>query len=480
MVSAPGQADSIERPMRVRFAPSPTGALHIGGARTALFNWLLAHGKGGKLVLRIEDTDRERSTSENVEQILDALRWLELDWDEGPIFQTERTERHQEALAALLASGHAYRSGATGDDVKAYKQLHGADHGFRGEADRSGGTLASGEHPPFGQQGAVRLRVPDGGATVVHDVIRGDTRFEHVHLDDPVIARADGSVLYNFAVAIDDLDAQITHVVRGEDHLSNTPKQLLVLEAARAAGFAPDAALPLYAHLPLLHGPDGKKLSKRHGAASVQELRDAGYLPEAVRNYLALLGWGAGDDATVMSTEQLIERFALERVSRNPAQFDEAKLRWLNGVYLRELSPAELARRLEEYTGRHGLEQAARISQEKIQTLADFWPLAGPLLDEPIDDPAARTRWLDDSGRQALARVRSALSETASFDEASVREALEAVIAARGAKPRAVYQPLRVALTGTTISPGIFESVALLGREETLARIDVALACGGP
>jgi glutamyl-tRNA synthetase len=465
--------------MRVRFAPSPTGALHIGGARTALFNWLLARGNAGTLVLRIEDTDRERSTPENVEQILDALRWLELDWDEGPIFQTERSERHQEALAALLASGHAYRSGATADDVKAYKQLHGAERGFRGTADRSRGTRAFGANPRFGQQGAVRLRVPDEGATVVHDVIRGDTRFEHVHLDDPVIARADGSVLYNFAVAIDDLDAQITHVVRGEDHLSNTPKQLLVLEASRAAGFAPDAVLPLYAHLPLLHGPDGKKLSKRHGAASVQELRDAGYLPEAVRNYLALLGWGAGDDATVMSTGQLVERFALERVSRNPAQFDEAKLRWLNGVYLRELSPAELARRLEQYTGRAGLEQAARISQEKIQTLADFWPLAGALVDGPLDDPAARARWLDEGGRQTLAGVRHALATAAGFDEAAVREALEAVIGERGAKPREVYQPLRVALTGTTVSPGIFESVALLGREETLARIDAALARGG-
>ena len=235
----------------------------------------------------------------------------------------------------------------------------------------------------------------------------------------------------------------------------------------------------MYAHLPLLHGPDGKKLSKRHGAASVQELRDAGYLPEAVRNYLALLGWGAGDDATVISTEQLVERFALERVSRNPAQFDEAKLRWLNGVYIRELSPAELARRLEEYTGRDGLEPAARISQEKIQTLADFWPLAGPLLDGPLDDPAARARWLDDSGRQALGRSAHALAATASFDEAAVQEALEAVIAERGAKPREVYQPLRVALTGTTVSPGIFESVALLGREETLRRIDAALARSG-
>src|SRR5271170_360409 len=226
--------------MRVRFAPSPTGALHIGGARTALFNWLLARHEGGELVLRIEDTDRERSTPENVEQILDALAWLELDWDEGPILQTDRSPRHHEALEALLASGHAYRSNATAADVKAYKERHGTERGFRGEDER---------------EGAVRLRVPAEGATVVHDVIRGDTRFEHVHLDDPVIARADDSVLYNFAVAIDDLDAAITHVVRGEDHLSNTPKQLLVLEAARAAGFGPDVQPPICAHLPLLHGP---------------------------------------------------------------------------------------------------------------------------------------------------------------------------------------------------------------------------------
>ncbi len=446
--------------MRVRFAPSPTGALHIGGARTALFNWLLARHCGGEMVLRIEDTDRERSTPENVEQILDALSWLELDWDVGPILQTERTERHQQALAALLGADLAYRSNATAEDVKAYKAEHGAERGFRGESE---------------SEGAVRLRVPAEGATIVHDAIRGDTRFEHVHLDDPVIARADGSVLYNFAVAIDDLDAGITHVVRGEDHLSNTPKQVLVLEAAKQVGLGVDAPLPIYAHLPLLHGPDGKKLSKRHGAASVQELRDAGYLPEAVRNYLALLGWGAGDDETVLSTEQLIERFTLERVSRNPARFDETKLRWLNGLYIRKLPVAELTRRLEEFTGRDGLEPAVRISQEKISTLADFWPLSGSLLDGPVDDPAARERWLGDDGRAALAAAREALAQIPSFDEASVGEALGAVVERLGAKPREVYQPLRVAITGGTVSPGIFESVALLGREETLRRIDAAL-----
>ncbi|HEX9482064.1 MAG TPA: glutamate--tRNA ligase [Solirubrobacteraceae bacterium] len=448
--------------MRVRFAPSPTGALHIGGARTALFNWLLARHEGGEMVLRIEDTDRERSTAENIEQILDALRWLELDWDEGPILQTERSERHQEALAAMIEGGHAYRSQATAEDVKAYKERHGSERGFRGEEEG---------------EGAVRLRVPEEGATVVHDAVRGDTSFEHVHMDEPVIARADGSVLYNFAVAIDDIDSGITHVVRGEDHVSNTPKQLLVIEAARAVGLteAPD---PIYAHLPLLHGPDGKKLSKRHGAASVQELRDAGYLPEAVRNYLALLGWGAGDDSTVLSTEQLIERFTLERVSRNPARFDETKLKWLNGVYIRELDPDELTRRLEAYTGRKDLGEAARISQEKIHTLADFWPLAGSLLDRPVDDPAARERWLGEEGRAALADAREALAALDGFDEPSIEAALEGVVERRDAKPRQVYQPLRVAITGTTVSPGIFESLALLGREESLRRIDAALATG--
>ena len=458
--------------MRVRFAPSPTGALHIGGARTALFNWLLARHAGGKLVLRIEDTDRERSTPENVEQILDALRWLELDWDEGPIMQTARSERHREALQTLLDAGRAYRSSATADDVRAYKQLHGAERGFRGEAQA---------------EGAVRLRVPDEGETVVHDAIRGETSFAHVHLDDPVIARADGSVLYNFAVAIDDLDARITHVVRGEDHLSNTPKQVLALEAVRAAGFdGADRPLPVYAHLPLLHGPDGKKYSKRHGAASVQELRAAGYLPAAVRNYLALLGWGAGDDQTVLSTDELIERFTLERVSRNPARFDEVKLKWLNGVHIRTLSVDELARLLGDFLDEAGdhpgvLEDprfagAVAISQEKIHTLADFWPLSGFIFAGPHDDPPAREKWLGEDGRAVLADVRTALAALAEFDQAGVQKALEQVLERLGCKPRAVYQPVRVAISGTTISPGIFESVALLGREETLRRIDAALA----
>jgi glutamyl-tRNA synthetase len=440
--------------MRLRFAPSPTGALHIGGARTALFNWLLARGAGGRLLLRIEDTDRERSTPENVEQILDALRWLELDWDEGPFLQSAREARHREAVDELLASGRAYRSEATGDDVKAWKAEHGDDRGFRGVDEG---------------RGAVRLRIPDDGETVVDDLVVGEVRSPNRSLDDLVIARADGTPLYNLAVAVDDLDDKITHVIRGNDHLTNTAKQLLIIQAL---GETP----PRYGHLPLLHGPDGKKLSKRHGAASVQELRDAGYLPAAVRNYLALLGWGTGDDETILSTEELIERFDIADVQRNPARFDETKLRWLNGRYMRALSTEELTAALEAYYGRDGLGAAAAISADKLQTLADFWPLAGFIFDGPADDPAARARWLDGAGREIIRRLRDTLSElTGPFDVQAVEAALTTFVERSGLKPSAVYQPLRVALAGRAVSPGIFETVAVLGRDETLSRIDAVV-----
>src|SRR2546423_10195802 len=442
------------RAIRVRFAPSPTGALHIGGARTALYNWLAARHAGGTFVLRIEDTDRERSTPENVEQILDALRWLELGYDEGPIFQSQRADRHKEVIEQLLDGGHAYRSNATADDVRAYKDRHGADRGFRGDQE---------------SEGAVRLRVPDDGATVVRDLIRGETAFQNVHMDDPVIARADGTPLYNLAVAVDDLDAAITPVVRGDDHYSNTPKQLLVLQAL-------GAARPIYAHLPLLHGPDGKKLSKRHGAASVQELRDAGYLPEAVRNYLALLGWGDLDDETIIAPDELIRRFELERVAKNPARFDEKKLRWMNGRYIRELPVADLTQRLEDYLRRDGnLGGAVFAAREKIQTLADFWPLVGPIYDGPVDDARAREQWQGEGGWAALAAVREVLAEAPEWDTDHLDEALKRVIEQRAAKPKQIFQPIRVAVVGTTVSPGIFETLELLGRDEALRRMDAAL-----
>ena len=414
--------------MRVRFAPSPTGQLHIGGARTALYNWLLARKHGGTLVLRIEDTDRERSTPQNVEQILDALRWLELDWDEGPISQVERAARHREQIDTLLADGAAYE-----DD------------------------------------GAVRLRVPDEGETVVSDVIRGDVTFPHSAIDDFVIARSDGSALYNLAVAVDDLDMGIDHVVRGEDHLSNTPRQVMIL---RALGAEP----PIYAHLPLLHGPDGKKLSKRHGAASVQELRDQGYLPEAVRNYIALLGWGLDAETTFMTTDELIQGFSLERVSRSPAVFDEQKLRWMNGRYLRELPAADVAARLQSLLGREDdLEPAVAVAQEKMQTLAEFWPLAAFLVEPQETDPKAWDKVMKEGSGEALAAARDALAAADPFDVDTTEAALRGVVDRLGVKPKQVFQPVRVAISGSTISPGIFESVVALGRDETLARVDAAL-----
>jgi glutamyl-tRNA synthetase len=439
---------------RVRFAPSPTGALHIGSARTALYNWLLARGQGGELVLRIEDTDRERSTAENVEHIFEALRWLEIDWDGEPVFQSQRADRHAEVVERLLAGGHAYRSTAGPEQVKAFKDAHG-NRGFRG-ADEG--------------QGAVRLRVPDEGATTVVDVIRGETAFDNALQDDLVIARADGTPVYHLAVVVDDHDAGITHVVRGADHYSNTPKHVLIQQAM-------GVETPVYAHLPLLHGPDGKKLSKRHGAASVQELRDRGYLPEAVRNYLALLGWGYDEETTFFTTEELQRHFSLEKVSKSPAVFDEQKLRWMNGRYVRELGLDALTARLEALTGRSGLRDAVAVTQEKISTLDEFWPLARAFFDDPVDDPAAREKFLaPESGADALELARAALRDVpAPWTTAAVEAALRDAVERSGMKAKQVFQPLRVALTGTTISPGIFETVALLGPDRALPRIDAAL-----
>ncbi|HEY6654654.1 MAG TPA: glutamate--tRNA ligase [Solirubrobacterales bacterium] len=443
--------------VRVRFAPSPTGALHIGGARTALYNWLFARGRGGVLILRIEDTDRQRSTPENVEQILDALRWLELDWDEGPVSQYELADRHREALERLLDSGAAYRDPATGDDVAAWKEEHG-NRGYRGQASDDANA-------------AVRLHVADDGDTVVADEIRGEVRFPNEAQDDFVIARADGSVLYNFAVAVDDSDMGITHVIRGDDHLSNTPKQLLVMEAL-------DVAPPRYAHLALLHGPDGKKLSKRHGAASVQELRDTGYLPAAVRNYLALLGWGTQDDTTILSTEELVERFDLSGVTRSSAIFDEQKLRWLNGRYMREMDLDGYTEAVARYRGREPderLRAACAIAQEKAQTLAEVWPLIGFLFDEPQTDEKAWRKVMKDGALPLLTEALEALRGTSSFEPEELETALGRILAEHDVKPGKLYQPIRVAITGTSVSPGIFESLAVLGKERSVERIERAV-----
>src|SRR3954469_12310982 len=401
--------------MRGRFPPSPTGALHIGNARTALYNWLLARGSGGELVLRIEDTDRERSTPENVQLIFESLEWLGIDWDEGPIYQTDNAPRHAEVVEQLLESGQAYRTTAGPEEVKAFKEAND-NRGFRGREEGAG---------------AVRLRMPDEGVTVVNDIIRGETAFENVLQDDLVIARADGTPVYHLAVVVDDADAGITHVVRGADHYSNTPKHMRIYEAMGAEP-------PTYAHLPLLHGPDGKKLSKRHGAASVPDLRKSGYLKEAVINYLALLGWGYDETTTFFTIPELQELFSLERVSKNPAVFDEQKLRWINGRYVRELAQEDLTARLEAFTGRTGLSGAVAITQEKISTLDEFWKLAASFYDGPVDDPKAREKFLEPrESKEALAHVQEALADLPDpWTEASVEEALRGVAERTGRKPK--------------------------------------------
>lgn len=414
--------------MRVRFAPSPTGYLHVGGARTALYNWLLARGSGGQMLLRIEDTDRERSTEENIDVIYAGMRWLGLDWDEEPVSQTSRRERHDEAVAQLRESGAVYED-----------------------------------------EGAMRLRVGEGEDVVVDDAVYGEIRTPRSSIKDFVVARSDGSPVYHLAVVVDDHDMGITHVIRGSDHMTNTAKHVLLQEAL---GFE----RPQYAHLPLLHGPDGKKLSKRFDAASLLWLRDAGYLREAVINYLALLGWGYDDTTTFFTIDDLKEKFSLGRVSKNPAVFDEAKLRWMNGHYLRELEVDDLKARLEELLGREDIPRAAvEIAQEKMQTLADFWPLAAFLVERQETDPAAWDKVMKDGAAERLEKAREALAGIEPFGPEQVETALRGVVEETGAKPKEVFQPIRVAIAGTTVSPGIFESVAALGQAEALTRIDDAL-----
>jgi glutamyl-tRNA synthetase len=415
--------------MRVRFAPSPTGVLHVGGARTALYNWLVARGNGGQMLLRIEDTDAARSTPENIEVIFEGLRWLGLDWDEEPVSQTSRRARHDEVV----------------------EQLRGSDAVY--------------EH-----EGAIWMRIGEGDDIVVQDLVYGEVRTPRDSLKDFVVVRSDGSPVYHLAVVVDDHDMGVTHVVRGVDHLPNTPKHILLQEAL---GYE----RPQYGHLPLLHGPDGKKLSKRYDAASLLWLRDEGYLREAVINYLALLGWGWDESTTFFTVDELVERFTLERVNKNPAVFDEAKLRSLNGHYLRQLDVDDLKARLEDLLGRDDIpREAVAIAQEKMQTLADFWPLAAFLVERQQTDPAAWEKVMKDGGAERLEKARAALAQAAPFDTEHVEQALRGVVAETGAKPKDVFQPVRVAIAGTTVSPGIFESVATLGQVEALTRIDDALA----
>jgi len=412
-------------PPIVRFAPSPTGFLHIGGVHTALFNWLFARHEGGEFRLRIENTDTSREVDTATEQIQESLRWLGVDWDGEVTFQLDRMERCREEAQRLLNESKAYED-----------------------------------------EGAIRMRMPDEGATAWDDLIRGRIEQPNEKIEDLVLVRADGRPTYNFASPVEDWLDGITHVLRGEDHISNTPKQIQILEAL-------GAPLPEYGHLANILGPDGKKLSKRHGATSVEEFRELGYLPETLVNFLALLGWSYDDKTTVMSRDELVARFTLERVGASPAVFDFQKLDWLNGVYLRELAPEEMSDRLVAYLRERGLDwdpeivrESVPLVQEKITKLSDYPPFAGFFFEEVQPDPAL----LDGTG-SVLAAAEDDLGAVEPFEATRIEEALRGLAERLELKPRDAFQPIRVAVTGSKISPGLFESIELLGRERTLERI---------
>ncbi len=409
--------------VRVRMAPSPTGLLHIGGVHTFLFNWLFARGKGGECLLRIENTDTSREVEEATEQIQRSLTWLGIDWDGAITFQLDAMDRCRELSARLVADGAAYED-----------------------------------------EGAIRFRMPDEGVTGWDDAVRGRIEFPNEQLEDVVIVRSDGRPTYNFASPVEDMDDAITHVIRGDDHISNTPKQLQIL---RALGHEP----PVYAHIANILGTDGKKLSKRHGAVSVEEFRTAGYLPEALVNFLALIGWAPDGETTILSRDEIVERFTLEAVSASPGTFDYAKLDWMNGVYLRALPTGEYAERLVEFVHEcgtdwpdDGIRAAAPLVQEKIGRLGEF-PDFARFLFEDVAPPA------DDLDPRILRAADDALVATEPWTAAAIETTLRELCDELGEKPRTVYAPIRVAITGSRVSPGLYESLELLGRDTSLARL---------
>jgi glutamyl-tRNA synthetase len=464
---------SDSSPVVTRFAPSPTGFLHIGGARTALFNWLFSRHHGGKFRLRIEDTDRKRSTQEAIDAILDGLDWLGLDHDDEVIYQFSRAARHAELARALLAEGkayHCYASPEELEEMRATARAEGRPMRYDGRwRDRDPSEAPAGVDP------VVRLKMPQDGETEIQDLVQGPVTVRNDQLDDMILLRADGTPTYMLSVVVDDHDMGVTHVIRGDDHLTNAFRQNQLF---RALGWQP----PQFAHIPLIHGPDGAKLSKRHGALGVEAYRDMGYLPEALRNYLLRLGWGHGDDE-IISTEQAIEWFDLANVGRSAARFDFVKLENLNGHYLREAESGRLVDvlvpRLEAQLGRPLTEVAAmrlaagmdglKARAKNLVELAEnaiFY-----VVDRPLSLNPKAEKILQPEARARLARLHSALSSLPAWDEAVIEAAVRAFAEADGCKLGDVAQPLRAALSGSNASPGIFEVAAILGREEALARI---------
>jgi glutamyl-tRNA synthetase len=462
----------------LRFAPSPTGYLHIGGARTALFNWLYARHTGGTFLLRIEDTDRERSTPEAVDAILKGLDWLGLHWDGEPVLQFPRAARHREIAYALLEAGHAYRCYATPDELTALR----AEQRARGEPMRYDGRWRDRDpsEAPKDAPFVIRIKAPQSGETIVHDLVQGDVRFANDQLDDMVLLRSDGTPTYMLAVVVDDFDMGITHVIRGDDHLNNAARQLQIIAAM-------DWPVPVYGHVPMIHGPDGAKLSKRHGALAVDAYRDMGYLPEAMRNYLLRLGWSHGNDE-IIPTDQAVAWFNLENIGRSPARFDFKKLDSLNAHYIRETENGVLTRELEAFAARldpprkldaqvrdritramPGLKERAKTLVELAEA-AEFLSADGP---PPLDAQAEKL--LSGEGRDMLKAALPAL-EPSEWTAQALEARIRALADEKGVKLGAVAQPLRAAVTGKATSPPIFEMMAVLGRDESLRRVRAFVA----
>ena len=467
----------MSRPVRTRIAPSPTGMLHLGTARTALFCWAYARHFGGKFILRIEDTDVERSTPEAVQVILDAMKWLDLDYDEGPIHQIDRLARYREVVDRLLAEGKAYRCYASKEELDAMREQQMA----RGEKPRYDGRWrpenARGKTPPAGVTPVVRFRNPDAGEVAWEDLVKGPISFANSELDDLVIMRGDGVPTYNFAVVVDDIDMTITHVLRGDDHVNNTPRQINIYRAILGA----DAPLPAFGHLPMILGSDGQKLSKRHGAVSVLQYDDLGFLPEALFNYVARLGWSHGDDEK-FTREQLVQWFDLAHVNRAPAQYNPDKLLWLGGEYMKETADARLAALVAPRIAQRGgavaggpaLERVCALLKERARTLEELADEAMLFYGTHAVDDALLAQHLAGPSIAAVAAF-AERAQGIAWERAAINGLLKELVKAQGVKLPQLAVPLRVAVTGRTQTPSIDAVLELVGREAVLARLGAAL-----
>lgn len=459
---------------RYRFAPSPTGHLHIGGARTALYNYLMAHKTGGKFILRIEDTDRERSTQEYIDSILEAMKWMGLDYDEGPFYQTQRSELYRGHVEKLLKEGKAYRCFCTAELLQTKRDAAmkaGLKPKYDGTCRRLDPKQSSADSRPY----CIRFASSDEGATEFNDLIKGPIRFDNQELDDLVIARTDGTPTYNFVVVIDDLTMGVTHVIRGDDHINNTPRQIQLYQAFQYP-------IPTFAHVPMILGADKKRLSKRHGATSVLAYRDEGFLPEALTNYLVRLGWAYGDQE-IFSMEELKKNFDIKDVGASAAVFNPEKLLWLNGHWIRQAIPERLLEATRPFLEKFGVtvtdeayaQRALASAQEKAKTLIELAELtAFYFRDEIAIDEKARQKSFKGNYQDLLKKVLASLSQLKSFDQTEIEKALATLSEKEGVKLGEIAQPLRAALTGSTVSPGIYDVIAILGKDRVEKRITAA------